>query len=216
MAGTDTTSSTLSFCIWDLTKDSGLQDELYKEISKVDKDLDDLTLDDVFECFPKLRSFLFEVLRTKGPGVFLFLEPTEFIEFQGEIISPRTTICSLLRWGETKSEVPLGPNGEGPDEYCPRRWLVPVQEEGNTTDQQSLIIPSTKLGGFISAFGHGPRICPGKQLAEVEILTILIFILKTFEVAAMKDHPPLKVVTRFSETFDREMKLTLRSRLQQS
>jgi len=61
-----------------------LQDELYKEMLRLDKDLDDLTMEDVLECFPRLRSVFFETLRVKGPAAFLFLERTETLNFHGK------------------------------------------------------------------------------------------------------------------------------------
>jgi len=63
-------------------------------------------------------------------------------------------------------------------------------------------------------FGYGPRVCPGKQFGEVQVLTMLIFIMRTFEIAVAKDHPPLKYVSRSVEIFDGDMRLSLKQRVQ--
>mmetsp|Transcript_21732 Transcript_21732/g.32982 ORF Transcript_21732/g.32982 Transcript_21732/m.32982 type:complete len:512 (+) Transcript_21732:45-1580(+) len=213
--GTDTSSNTLSFCLWELAHDQDLQDEVYtEEIAKSGKGLDDVGMDDVLGSFPRLRSFLWEILRVRGPAPFLFFEPTEKIEFHGESILPGTIFCALTRsHGEkANSEVPEGPNGEGPEQFCPRRYLVP-NDKASQDDGPSVVLPSNKFGGFMP-FGFGLRSCPGKQFAEVEILTILFSILKTFKVEAMKDHPPIKCVSRTTETFDKDIRLSLKQRCQ--
>lgn len=213
VAGTDTTSSTLAFCLWELAQDSDLQEELYKETAEAGITLDDLTMNDVKECFPRLQSFLFELLRIKGPAPILFLEPGETIEFQGGRITPGSIVIVMNRSlkGKGSSEVPIGPDGEGPEQFCPQRWLTPLKDSkpnGPVTVTQ----PPNKLGGYMP-FGYGVRVCPGKQLAEVEALTTLIYVLRKFEVFPMPNHPPITRVSRFTETFDGEMKLVLKPRL---
>lgn len=49
------------------------------------------------------------------------------------------------------------------------------------------------------------RICPSRQLAEIEILTTFIFVLERFEVAPATKHPLLTLVSRFTQMFDKEM-----------
>lgn len=212
VAGTDTTSSTIAFCFWELAQDSELQEELYKEIDETGITLDDLTMNDVKERFPRVHSFMFEVLRVKGPAPMLFLEPAETIEFQGGRIEPGSLVVVLNRSlkGKGSSEVPTSPDGKGCQQFCPRRWLVPLDDtkhNGPVTATQ----PSNSFGGYMP-FGYGVRICPGKQLAEVEVLTTLIFVLRNFEVSPMPNHPPITPVMRFTETFDGEMKLVLTRR----
>lgn len=169
-------------------------------------------MNDLYEHFPKLRSFLFEVLRLKGPGPYLFFEPTETLEFEGDTISEGAVLVALTRSSpvENKSEVPIGSNGEKLAEFCPHRWLVPL-DESNPNGGVKVAEPTNNIGGFL-AFGHGARVCPGKQYGEVEVLTIMVYILHTYQVAPVEDHPPLKVVSRFTEKFDGDMTLAVRPR----
>lgn len=216
--GTDTSSNTLSFCLWELARDKEFQNEVYTmEISKFCSDFDDLAVDDVLQRFPRLRSFLFEILRVRGPAPFLFFEPTELVEFHGEMIPPGTIFCALTRSQGEKAdaEVPKGPNGEGPEQFCPRRFLAPSTSNKKNQDDglltATVVQPSNNFGGFMP-FGYGLRSCPGKQFAEVEILTMLVCILKEFQIEVMKDHPPIKYVSRFTETFDEDLRLSLKMR----
>ena len=209
LAGTDTTSTTLAVCLWEIANDLVLQEELYQEVTTSGFDMDRLTLKDVMNGFPRLHSLLFEVLRVKGPGSFIFLEPVEPIKFHGRVINPGTCICALTRsLGEkAASEVPRGPNGEGAEVFCPRRWLQHSSEGESVT----VIQPTNKHGGFMP-FGTGVRICPGANFAKVEAITGLFCLLKRFELAPIADHPPLRRVTRFTQTFDSEIQLILKPR----
>mmetsp|Transcript_24895 Transcript_24895/g.53706 ORF Transcript_24895/g.53706 Transcript_24895/m.53706 type:complete len:519 (+) Transcript_24895:160-1716(+) len=208
LAGTDTTSNTLAVCLWEIAHDAKLHDELYNEIAESGKDLESLTMSDVMNGFPRLHSLLFEVLRIKNSTPLLFLEPAEDVEFRGGLIKPGDIICAMTRSPGEKaaSDVPTGPNGEGPETFCPHRWLV-SQNESFTVMQ-----PTNENGGFMP-FGHGLRACPGAKLAKVEVLTGLIYILRSFELAPMENHPPVERVMRFTETFDGEIKLMLKTRI---
>ena len=76
---------------------------------------------------------MFEVLRTKGPGAFFSLEPSEPIEIQGAVIEPGTMVCAMVltHGTELPSEVPR-PDGEDSKQFCPRRWLVPPKDNSKS------------------------------------------------------------------------------------
>jgi len=207
-AGTDTTSTTIAICLWEVANDSILQDELYQEVMESGLYVDNLTLTDVSSGFPRLHSFLNEVLRTKGPGPFIFLEPAERVEIRGRALYPGTMICALTTTEgyEAFSEIPTGPNDEGPEVFCPWRWLKHTPE-----GSLSVIKPSNKYGSYMP-FGHGARVCPGASLAMAEAITGLFSILIRFELAPIENHPPLRRVSRFTQTFDSEIQLTLKPR----
>ena len=101
LAGTDTSSNTAAFCLWELANDkSGLQNELHKELLEENKDFEALTMEDIKSGFPRLWSFIWEILRLKGPAASLYLEPSEDLEnFCGQqtTISPGTIVCALIR-----------------------------------------------------------------------------------------------------------------------
>ena len=207
-AGTDTTSTTLAACLWEIANDSQLQEELYQEVAESALDMNSLSLKDVMNGFPRLYSLLFEVLRCKGPAPFLFLEPTEPVTIKRKVIEPGTVLCVLTRsLGEKAAmETPLGPNSEGPELFCPRRWLVPGQSNSLSVTQ-----PTNKYGGF-TPFGAGVRVCPGASMAKVESIVVLLNLLQRFELAPIANHPTIRRVARFTDTFDNEIQLTLKPR----
>jgi cytochrome P450 len=215
LAGTDTTSGTLAACLWEIANDLELQNELHRDISHSEIDLENLAFSDVMNGFPRLYSLLYEVLRLKGPGPAIYLEPAERIEIQGELIEPGTMIVAMLRtFGEmAASEIPTGPKGEGPEQFCPLRWLIPQNStSGRIARPLAVMHPSNKHCGFMP-FGHGVRVCPGAQLAKIEVITGLFCILQKFEISPIPKHPPIRIVSRFTEKFDGEIQLILKPRI---
>ncbi len=206
LAGTETTSTTLAGCLWEIANNLKLQSELHKDISQSGIDLENLTFCDVMNGFPRLYSLLYEVLRLKGPAPAIFLEPGERIKIQGELIEPGTMIVAMLRtFGEeAASEIPTGPKGEGPEQFCPRRWLIAQNGTSGQCDGQLAVMnPSNKHCGYMP-FGHGVHVCPGAQLAKIKVITGLFCILQKFELSLIPKHPPIRLVSRFTETFDGE------------
>jgi len=211
MAGTDTTASILSVCLWEIANNRTLQKELQTEVDEVGLDLEKLTMDDVMTMYPRLHSLFYEVIRVKGPAAFLFLEPADNMEFRGVSVQAGTTFVALSRFaGKTGgAEIPKGTNGEGPDEFSPQRWLV--EKDGVVCATP----PSNKHGGYMG-FGYGVRVCPGAKLAEAEAISCLVHILSKFEMMPAENHPALKQVTWFTMTYDKEVQLLLKDRVPSS
>merc|ERR1711992_188735 len=86
---------------------------------------------------------------------------------------------------DSKRRVPKGPNNAPVDTFCPRRWLVIEEEKKEETreeDEEEKQKPKTKQkkknrckvyrstieNGF-RAFGSSARVCPGRDLPEIEI-----------------------------------------------
>ena len=63
--------------------------------------------------------------------------------------------------------------------------------------------------------GHGVCVCTGAQLAKVEVMTNLFCILQKqkFEISPIPKHPPIRIVSRFTEKFDGEIQLILKPRI---
>ena len=56
------------------------------------------------------------------------------------------------------------------------------------------------------------RVCPGRELAEIEILVVLGSILRKFEIELEPNHAPMKLVTRFTESPNVDIRLILKPR----
>lgn len=76
--------------------------------------------------------------------------------------------------------MPLESSGEHAAEFYARRWLV----DGN-------VRPPSTNNGALMAFGHGPRTCPGIDLAEMVTSVVISSVLQRFEISLAPGHAPL-------------------------
>ena len=212
-AGSETTASTLTMCLYEIAKDTtGLQNELYYEMSQM-ASIDDADLDAYFTSLPRLRSLVYEVLRLKGPTPIFGVENVEPVEIDG-ITIPTGSYFMFLHKYITEVESFDESTGKGTrkgllntpiHEFCARRWLK-QDEEG-----QMYFVKPTFATGF-RTFGSGLRICPGKELAEVEILVFLAFILREFEISLSPNHPKITMITQLAQRANEDICLTMKKR----
>jgi cytochrome P450 len=190
MAGTDTTSKTLAFALYLFARDTELQKQLQTEVAGMD--LKTATLQDLFERLPRLKSFLHEVHRMYSVP-FIALRADREVTFCGTKLPKGTNFMLMLKYIGNQTiapskDVPIGPNGEVPSEFCPARYLV----EDPDTGHLSSLTPSTKAGGFM-VFGHGMRSCPGRTYSEAFSYLLLASLLQTFTVELAPNHPEPKM-----------------------
>jgi len=228
-AGSETTFNTLCSAIYALCMDeTGLQEELAEEVLAM-KGLGSANLDDLCNKLPRLRSFMYEVLRIKGPAPFFGMQNQEPVEIDGVVLPRGSNFLLLMQYVTTlepsisyaEKSTPRGPRDAPLDMFCPRRWLVVKDdqyESNNNNDSKdahweklSVIVPNFHETGFRS-FGSSTRVCPGRGLAEVEILVFLAFILSKFEVELQKGHPEAKLVTKIAQGLDIDLHLVLKPR----
>jgi cytochrome P450 len=186
LAGTDTTSKTLTTALYLLAKDQELQHELREEARTID--LDQLALQDLHAAMPRLKSFLHEVHRMYGVPV-IGLTSTQDIPFRGGTIPRHTNIIVMTLYipsspTSPSQDVPLGPQGEAPHVFCARRYLTVNPQDGSVTS----VSPITTRGGFMG-FGFGVRTCPGRLYSEALSYVALCSLLQTFTWTLGDDHP---------------------------
>lgn len=227
-AGSETTYNTNTVCLYELALDKvrggSLQDEIAQEISVLfGHDQDDSTIDftTLNEGLPTLRSLVYEVLRMKGPSPILNGQPTIDLELtKGVTIPAHSNLILLIRAASMKNHkgVPRGPNDAPPDVFCPRRWLKRPEENNDTTTTTTTrlgVIKPTYKDGFRS-FGSSARVCPGRDLSEMEILVLFAYLLRTFEIRLEggESHEPMKYVTQISYRPTTDVRLVLHKRQQ--
>ena len=235
-AGAESSAVTLSTSLYEIAIDgTGLQGELAAEALAL-KNFEEakMSLEEIYNGLPRMRSFVYELLRIRGPSASLGLEnSSEPIEIGGILHPPHTMFFILSRYistievmsesgsdhpskSSTKIGTPRGPRDAPLTDFCPRRWLQPNESDGeskhngNVEISYTVTTPTFKTG--YNPFGMGARVCPGREMAEVEILLILSAILRNFEISLEEGHPPVKLVTRFTECPDRDIRLSLKPR----
>ena len=186
-AGHDTTSSVVSFALWNLANHPEVQERLRIEVDSVFasnggasngpsyKDIHQLAyLDAVMKESLRLdsgaglsRECLKDVTIGKGKKKYLL---------------PKGTVIYVYPWLIHRNEL----HWERPNEFIPQRFL----NENNALDE------TKKLRRPFLPFSVGPRLCVGKHLAVAEFKAIIANIVHRYvlEPCSIQAHPVLKLV----------------------
>lgn len=175
LAGEDTTANTLAWMIHLLCEHPEEQRKLQQEI---DSALGDAPMWEHLEDGDKLKVIdhvMSETLRLKPVAPFLFLcakEDTVIADVQ--VKAGTNVILALRKAGFSEEEFPQY------DKFSPDRW----QEN----KKPFAIRPPMPFGG-------GPRMCPGRSLAQMEIKSVTSMLMKNFSIEAAGDSPVTEKLT---------------------
>ena len=117
------------------------------------------------ERFPFLDAVCNESMRLKPVAPVNSLEPVEDVEILGHRI-PRGTMVMALNRHIAMQDVNFGDGAR----FDPERWLAGAAR-GCPHDTDAFI-----------PFGSGPRFCPGRSLALLQIRTVLAMFCRNFDV----------------------------------
>jgi len=181
MAGEDTTAHTLSWTMFFLSADGALQSRMHDEALAVLGDgpvcaqFDDVRRLDAFEALAT------EATRLK-PIVPLFLtEPLHDTVLGGVALPAGTPMFFVTR----RAMIDESHFGQA-SRYLPERWAAgheAVQPHDNRAYLQ---------------FGAGPRVCPGRQLAGVEIRLVLSMLCRHFTMELATERESIREVMAFT------------------
>ncbi|KAK0385625.1 hypothetical protein NLU13_6802 [Sarocladium strictum] len=145
-AGTDTTSTTLTYLVWAVLRRPDLQRRLEDEVASLPVDFNE----EDAEALPLLDRVLRETLRLYGPAnsVLPRMVPAEGVTMLGHYLPPGTKVFTQA-WSYHRLP-DVFPN---PDEFDETRWIEP------TRDMKRAFTP----------FGTGSRSCIGVNLAWMEL-----------------------------------------------
>nr|BAK09430.1 cytochrome P450 [Postia placenta] len=187
-AGSETTTSTMSFALLELARHPKYQDRLRAEIRVVEKSIRarGLTAADA-DAMPFLQAFLKEVVRVHPAVPYMYRRPV-----RDEVLPLSTPITT--RSGKVISEVPVrktlrlilsvpGYNmdkdvwGEDAHEFNPERFLRPTEKNG----------PNVGLWANTLTFSAGARGCIGWKFALYEMQAFLFVLVSRFQFSLTKD-----------------------------
>ncbi|TDJ60611.1 MAG: cytochrome P450 [Proteobacteria bacterium] len=116
---------------------------------------------------PFIEAFANETMRLKPIAPLNGLETNEGVELMGYYLPPGTPVLALTR------QVATDPTNFGAAErFDPDRWLDPASPDSAPHNTQAFL-----------PFGTGPRFCPGRNLALVEIKIVLAMLCRNFDIA---------------------------------
>jgi cytochrome P450 len=181
LAGEDTTANALSWALFYVATDRALQQRLARHARRV------LGESAVCPDFEWLKHFdLFEAVCTEAGRLrpvasISSFEPLEDVQLDNLFVPAGTTIFFVHR------PAMLDPRHfANPERFDPDRWLHP-RDAGGPHEPRACML-----------FGAGPRVCPGRYLAGVEMRLVLSMLLAGFEVELTVDPASIEEVTAFA------------------
>ena len=181
LAGEDTTAHSLSWAIYFISQDKGLQSRLH--VASTDA-FGSSQLCPTFEDVKKLDLFEFvtqETSRFKPVVPLGYLEPVIDVVLGDVSLPSGTSLIFLLRPSMLDSK-----RFGRPDEFLPERWSsghLEVQPHDSKTYAQ---------------FGAGPRVCPGRYLAGVEMRLVLSMLSRNFSIELATSPGSIKEIAAFT------------------
>lgn len=166
LAGYETTSTTLSFCIYELAMNPEVQEKLYNELKTTHEKTKSLDFESI-QDLKYLTAVIKETLRKYPPVIRL--ERTA----KNDYALPDSNI--VIKKGQVV-EIPIyavhhsKDNYHDPEKFKPERFIV----DEETYKKPTIFIP----------FGEGPRNCIGKKLAMMEIKIALSKLVVKFKFQA--------------------------------
>lgn len=175
LGAVDTTSNTMQWILYELSRNATLQEELHDEVNRVVPFGKNPTYDDLQEM-PLLRAMVKEALRLYPVTTFTTRVLNEEIVLCGYRVPAEATVFATLY---TLGRDPK--NFSDPLTFKPERWL---RKDNSETVHNFSWLP----------FGFGPRSCIGRRVAELEMHLLLARISQSFILTPADDEIRRSVV----------------------
>ena len=174
LAGEDTTANTIT---WAMHYFMRYPEHFARARAEVDEVVPAGTLPEEkeqVERLPFIDAFFNEAMRLKPVAPLGALEPLEDVDLLGYRIPKGMEVTTLNRHIAMQDE-----HFGDAARFDPERWLADGAERGRPHDTDAFI-----------PFGSGPRFCPGRNLAVLQIRMTLAMLCRNFDlVAARPDRP---------------------------
>lgn len=170
LAGEDTTANTIAWTVLYLTRHPEHLGRVRREVDTVLTPGAALESLDQASKLPFLDAFTNEVMRLKPVAPLQVVEPVCYVEILRCLIPKGTPIMMLVHRMATRNE-----HFVDALRFDPGRWLVPSEERRHVHDRRALV-----------PFGGGPRLCPGRSVAVLQIRTVVSMLCRNFEMVPVR------------------------------
>ncbi len=184
LAGEDTTANSMAWTMLYIAGDAQLQQRLATQARHV------LGAAPVCPDYGTLKELdLFEAIctetgRFKPVAALSSFEPLEDVSLGDVMVPAGTTIFFVSRPSMLDAQ-----NFANPDRFDPDRWLQPRDAQRGAHEPRAYL-----------QFGAGPRVCPGRHLAGVEMRLALSMLTASFEIKLAVDPSEILEVSAFTMT----------------
>ncbi|GAB5588841.1 hypothetical protein Unana1_03741 [Umbelopsis nana] len=176
VAGYDTTSNTLNNIAYLLSTNPEAQKKLQEEADSVlgpvetrykmtAEELEERLDEDFVKQFPYTNAIIHECNRLLPVGSLLDGQLTKDLVIDGYYMKKKTIVLAMTRVASLRS----CPTPE-PFKFKPERWIECTPEQRRLHDKMSW------------GFGGGPRICPGRHLATMELVAAIVAVFSLFDI----------------------------------
>lgn len=175
VAGEDTTAHTMAWMLHFMTDVPAVQHTMQQEADAV---LGEARMLPDFRAQERLRyieAVAYETLRLKSVAPLLFFEPTQPVDLGGIHLPAGTAVFLLTRYGGLQEHAFTAAG-----QFQPDRWLTAPMEPRCGHAPQALM-----------PFGGGPRVCPGRTLAFLEMKAVMAMLCRNFTVTKPVEAPPV-------------------------
>lgn len=193
LAGEDTTANTLAWMIYLLQQHPDCVAELRREVERLGPAAT-WTPEKLAEA-KYLEACANETMRLKPVGPFLVVQALRDTVISGTRVPADTLVWLVMRMDSVRDVY-----FDAPDQFDPRRWLA--AESPNAHSPARISMP----------FGAGPRVCPGRHLAMLEMKMAVATLFGNFDVESVASEDGLEPEEIFSFTME---PAPLRMRLRQ-
>ncbi|XP_052863095.1 cytochrome P450 6a2-like [Anopheles cruzii] len=176
LAGFETSSTTMNFCLYELAKNTDIQDRLREEINRAIEDNDNKVTYDLVMNIQYLDQVINETLRKYPPVESLTRVPLRDYTIPGtKHVIPKDTLVQIPVYALHRD----ADHYPDPDQFNPDRFLAEEVQRRH---------PYVYL-----PFGEGPRICIGLRFGVMQAKIGLITLLRNFRFAPTA-HTPKTIV----------------------
>lgn len=184
LAGEDTTANALAWSLYYLCADEPLQARLANEARAVLGEAAVCPDYGLMKDLDRFEAVCTETLRLRPVAAIMAFEPVEDVQVSDVALPAGSKMFFLTRPPMLDAR-----HYSQPGRFDPERWL---RGSGGSAAQR---VHDSRAW---VQFGAGPRVCPGRHLAAVEMRLVLSMLMKHFKVKLAADPATIEEVTAFA------------------
>ena len=178
LGGEETTANTMAWMMHFMIEHPETQARMRMEAAEVVGNVGTLSQLQDAERLHYIEALAHETMRLKPAAPLIFLETIEDVTIGGVAIPKQTALMMLTLHGGLQESY-----FADADRFRPERWLEQAQASRCAHNTKAFV-----------PFGAGPRFCPGRQLAMMEIKTVMAMLCTAFEVSKGDQASPVNEI----------------------